>query len=154
MSEVKKLPVQVTLHSIITDVDDDEPQRLHFTSEGTLTVSDTQYTVSYRESELTELGNTQTTLLIPRDKPDCLVLNRDGDVSCSLSFSCADNRQLCSYTTPFGPFSFVVHTQKLHVDFSETGGKLHVEYYIELRGAQAEFNRLSILVVPQKEFSL
>ncbi len=154
MNESASIPVRITLHSVITDVDEDEPNRLQFSSDGTLTVTDEQICVSYQESALTEMGNTQTTLIVPRNQSDFMMLNRTGDVSCSLSFSCADSRQHCSYSTPFGPFSFVVNTKKLHADLSPTGGRIHVEYYIELHGVRAEFNSLSILVVPQKEVSV
>ncbi len=146
-----QIPVKITLQSTIVDVTQDEPQRIHYSCDGMLSVDGSRYQICYKEGELTEMGNTTTTLFYDTQCPDLLVLGREGDVSCSLSFSKENPRHLCTYSTPFGPFAFTVVTKELFCQLSQATGRIRITYSIEIQGTQAELNRLHILITPKKE---
>ena len=54
-------------------------------------------------------------------------------------------RHLCDYGAS-GGVSVTVHTHLLEWDFKEDGGRLTVEYSVEVRGSCTEYNRLDLTV--------
>ncbi len=144
--------VKIVIRSEIKDVSDDEKQSLLFRCNGTLCESDDQIVVSYQEDASTDMGNTKTTLAFSKSNPDFLMLAREGDISCTMTFSKSNPRHVCVYRTPFAPFSFVTCTKKLETAVTKKGGKVVLDYGVEIRGAYAEFHHMSILISPIKEF--
>ncbi len=151
----QQIPVKIVIRSLVKEVvgdkEEKDAQSYLFHCRGTMTCDDKQISVSYKEDPKTDMGNTKTTLLFPRNNPDLFMMAREGDISCTMSFSCKNPRHFCSYRTPFAPFSFVINTKKLHCEMSERGGRVSVDYGMELRGLYVEFHRLSILITPEKE---
>ncbi len=152
----QNIPVKLTIRSFIQEIaakkgEEGETQSLLFHCKGNMAIDDRQITVSYQEDTSTDMGNTETTLAFLRGKNDSFMMAREGDISCTMAFSLENPRHLCTYKTPFAPFSFVICTKKLSCDVTEKGGRINVEYGMELRGVYVEFHRMSILISPEKE---
>ncbi len=146
-------PVKIIIRSEIKDVSNEsDTQSLLFRCHGTLCETSDQIIVSYQEDPSTDMGNTKTSLVFSKSNPDFLMLAREGDISSTMTFSLENPRHLCTYHTPFAPFSFVTCTKKLDTSVTENGGKVVLDYGVELRGAYAEFHHMSILISPKKEF--
>ena len=91
------------------------------------------YTRSYQESELTGLGGTLTTFQI---EPKRVTLLRVGEFNSQMVFQ--EGRQhLALYDTPYGALSVAVRTKKMQTCLDPTGGKIEVDYAIEIDHAAA-----------------
>lgn len=91
------------------------------------------YTLSYQESELTGLGGTLTTFQI---EPKRVTLLRVGEFNSQMVFQ--EGRQhLALYDTPYGALSVAVRTKKMQTCLDPTGGKIEVDYAIEIDHAAA-----------------
>ena len=91
------------------------------------------YTLSCQESELTGLGGTLTTFQI---EPKRVTLLRVGEFNSQMVFQ--EGRQhLALYDTPYGALSVAVRTKKMQTCLDPTGGKIEVDYAIEIDHAAA-----------------
>ncbi len=148
-----KQAVLIKLHTVILDctVPENDPhstEQIHVNYEGTLTDTKDALELRYRETAESEMGDTHTTLVFPKEQTDLCMMVREGAINCTMSFSLSDRRQFCAYQTPFGPFSFTVVTNALSAQMEEQGGRFSVEYDLEIRGVVSQRNRLSLSVTP------
>ena len=102
-----------------------------FTEEPSYTVS-----VSYDETELTGMAGARSTVTYRTSDRGLVTMLRTGMVSTAMTFK-AHHRAICTYDTPYMPFSIGIHA--LTVDNRlDTEGELRLDYIIEIRGARAE----------------
>lgn len=102
-----------------------------FTEEPSYTVS-----VSYDETELTGMAGARSTVTYRTSDRGLVTMLRTGMVSTAMTFK-AHHRAICTYDTPYMPFSIGIHA--LTVDNRlDTDGELKLDYIIEIRGARAE----------------
>ncbi len=150
---ISETGVTIKLHTSIIDCTvpssgDIIPEEIYVNYEGSLEDTAEAFQLRYRENLESEMGMTHTTLVFPKDQTDLCMMVREGAVNCTMSFSLADPRQLCTYQTPFGPFAFTVVTKKLSGQMGKAGGNFFVEYDLELRGVVSQHNKLSLSVTP------
>ncbi len=124
---------------------DPEPERTQIKTLGTLSVEDTQFDVSYEETEITGMEGSHTTVFFDLRRPETVTMLRTGQVSTALVFE-KDKRHHCVYNTPYMPFEVVVRTLDVKNQLIEKG-LLDIDYIIEIRGARAERTKFSMRVV-------
>lgn len=120
-------------------------EKIELFTEGILTVTpdagfaeNPSYTVAirYDETELTGMEGAHSTITYRTADRGLVTMIRTGMVSTALTFK-AHHRAVCTYDTPYMPFSIGIHA--LTVDNRlDTDGELTLDYIIEIRGARAE----------------
>lgn len=101
-----------------------------------------EYTLSYRESQITGLGGTLTTF---RVAPDCITLLREGEYNSQMVFQ-PGRRHFSLYETPYGALSIGVNTRRMRSSLGEHGGDIEIDYAIEIDHALAGQNLFHINV--------
>ena len=124
-----------------------ESETMELFSRGRLRLSEDTFSLSYEESELTEMQGCQTQLSFRLAQRDLVSLTRSGSVATALVFE-PGKRHTSIYQTPYMPFEVCVHTlsvdNRLALDEGNVGGTLELDYIIEIRGAQAERCRMRL----------
>ncbi len=122
----------------------EETEQTEVFCEGRLRTREDVFSLTYRESEQTEMDDATTTLSFRTTTPGLVTILRSGDVSTSMVFE-KGRRHTCVYHTPYLTFEICVHTlqveNRLHTD-----GTLFLDYVVEIRGARAEHCRLTLQV--------
>jgi len=108
--------------------DGEAPQVIELTTDGKLSRKSGVYSVSYVESEVTGMKDVVTTF---RVYPDQIVLVREGPLKSEMIF--AEGRKNESlYDLGFGALLVGVQAKKVSSDLNEEGGKLFVDYSVEV----------------------
>ena len=123
----------------------DAIERIDLITEGVMTVTpdggytdEPSYTVAirYDETELTGMAGAHSTVTYRTSDRGLVTMIRTGVVATALTFK-AHHRAICTYDTPYMPFSIGIHAltvdNRLDID-----GELKLDYIIEIRGAKAE----------------
>lgn len=121
-------------------VEHEDGDAIEFVTRGDLERGGDVYTLSYQESELTGLAGTQTTLCI---EPERVTMLRTGQVNTQMIFQ-EGQRHLSVYNTPYGALSVGVHTKHLTNELGEDGGRIEIDYSIEIDHAVTGRNTFSI----------
>ena len=106
----------------------------------------TRVCIRYKESELTGMEGSTTSVSFQKNDPGVISMLRDGAVKTALIFE-QGQRHLCVYQTPIMPFEVGVYTKKVHNGI-EKEGVLEMDYTVEIRGAQAERTKFQMRVLP------
>ena len=118
------------------------PDVVELVTAGRLSREGESYTLSYQESELTGLGGTLTTILVDGEQVTIL---RVGEFNSQMVFQ-EGRRHLSMYNTPYGAMAIGVHTLHLLADLDGQGGRIEVDYTIEVDHAMAGRNVFRISV--------
>lgn len=104
---------------------------------------DGTYRVSYEDSEITGLEGCLTTFC--HTPSGMLIMLRRGPVKTCMVFE-KGHRHLCDYGAAGGVPSVFLHTHALRADLNEQGGRIRVDYSVEIRGSRTERNTLDVSV--------
>ena len=137
--------VVISLHSI-QGLDEDEQQTLDFTTDGIYFRDGDTACFSYIESDVTGMEGTRTSVII---MPDHVVVDRDGLVTGRMIFK-EGEKNTFPYETPFGMTMLGVKTRHIDQDFNDHGGKLEVDYIVDMEHALVERNRIQLSVKEQR----
>lgn len=128
-----------------TGQETDAIEKIELFTEGLMTVTpDAAFTetpsytvaVTYDETELTGMAGARSTVTYRTADRGLVSMIRSGLVSTAMTFK-AHHRAICTYETPYMPFSIGIHA--LTVDNRlDTEGLLKLDYIIEIKGARAE----------------
>ena len=142
-----------------TGTETDAIEKIELFTEGIMTVvpdmsftEEPSYTVSikYDETELTGMAGATSTVTYRTCDRGLVSMLRTGLVSTAMTFK-AHHRSICTYETPYMPFSIGIHA--LTVDNRlDTEGTLKLDYIIEIKGARAE--RCEMVMKVQEDKSL
>ena len=142
-----------------TGTETDAIEKIELFTEGIMTVvpdmsfsEEPSYTVSvkYDETELTGMAGATSTVTYRTCDRGLVSMLRTGMVSTAMTFK-AHHRAICTYETPYMPFSIGIHA--LTVDNRlDTEGILKLDYIIEIKGARAE--RCEMVMKIQEDKSL
>ncbi len=114
-----------------------------FTEEPSCTVA-----ITYDETELTGMAGASSTVTYRTADRGLVTMLRTGMVSTAMTFK-AHHRAICTYETPYMPFSIGIHA--LTVDNRlDTEGELRLDYIIEIRGARAERCEMTMKIQEDK----
>lgn len=125
---------------------DHAPQTLELMMEGSYHDDGTRISISYREGEHTGMKNARTTISFQKNDPTLVTMTRDGEVRTALCFE-EGRRHLSVYQTPYMPFEVAVKTKRVQNRIAENG-TLHLDYTVELKGANAEHTDFSLTLLP------
>ena len=118
------------------------PDVVELVTKGRMAQEGESYTLSYQESELTGLEGTLTTIQVDGDQ---VTLMRVGEFNSQMVFQ-EGRRHLSMYNTPYGAMAIGVHTLHLLADLDGQGGRIEVDYTIEVDHAMAGRNVFRISV--------
>ena len=137
-----KQEVLITLRGTQT-VPGEQPETVELMTRGTMTGRNGKFAISYTETELTGTPGVVSTFLILN--PHRVVLTRDGPIKSRMVFV-EGVKDESIYDLGFGSLLLGVHTRKIEVDLSETGGRLFIDYAVEIEQSQTSRNSYEILV--------
>ncbi len=100
------------------------------------------YTLRYQESELTGLEGTVTTIQV---EPERITMMRVGQVNTQMVFQ-EGRRHLAMYNTPYGAMAVGINTRNMYAELDEKGGRIEIDYNLEIDHAVAGRNIFRISV--------
>ena len=113
---------------------------ISLTTEGDYTLADGVYFIDYEESEITGLEGTKTSIEIGNDYVSLL---RNGAVNSQMLFM-KDRKTSSYYNTPYGDFMIGIFTDNLDIDVTPDGGRINVDYYLDINNAKTSKNNFEI----------
>ena len=120
--------------------EDNENTDVQLTTEAGFEKQDGVYFIDYEESEITGLEGTKTSIEIGSNY---VSLQRNGSVNTQMLFM--KNRKTSSYyNTPYGNMMIGIFTDKLNIDVSDNGGKVNVDYYLDVNNSTRSKNNFEI----------
>lgn len=102
--------------------------KLELVTEGKYYKKGELYYVTYKESEVTGMEGTTTTLKVHNN---VVTLLRFGVVNNQFIFE-EGQKHISYYDTPNGAFMIGVQTKSINVDIDDTGGEIKVDYLLEM----------------------
>ena len=105
-----------------------DPDTMELVTEGKLAVQDGALCLSYEESELTGMEGTPTVFQV---EPEKVTLLRLGSVQSEMVFE-EGRRHMSLYSTPYGNMEIGVRARRLNSTLELTGGRLEIDYDIEI----------------------
>lgn len=91
------------------------------------------YYISYKESELTGLGNTTTTVKVEKNK---VTVMRFGDLETHMIFE-EGKKHISYYDMGFGALTVGISTKSINKSLSDLGGQMKIDYAMEINNAVA-----------------
>ena len=107
---------------------DEQPDVIELTTEGTLVRKDGKLLLSYEETELTGLTGTTTTFELTEY---CVRVCRNGETRSVMEFETGKQHKSL-YHTPMGTLLMTVFTRRIENNMDERGGNLTVTYDINI----------------------
>ncbi len=119
--------VIINVKGIQTDNDNDS-NTLELITEGKYYQKGSNYYITYKESEVTGMVGTTTTLKVGEG---VVTLMRFGKVNSQFVFQ-KGQKHISSYETEYGNFTIGVYANNVDIDINDTGGEIRVGYQIEI----------------------
>jgi len=139
-----KQEVLITLRGTQTFAQE-KPESIELMTRGTMTGRNGKFAISYEETELTGVKGTTTTFLV--FNPKRIVLSREGAVRSRMVFEEGIKNEAL-YDLGFGSLLISICARKIVVDLSKTGGKLLIDYTVEVEQSMSSRNNYEIIVEP------
>ena len=136
--------VVISINSIHR-LEDSEPDRIDFTTDGKYSFEDGTGYLSYMESEVTGLPGTRTSVEI---RPDEVIVDRTGSITSRMVFRRGEKNRF-QYETPYGMATLGMSTQRIHHDIGAKGGSVEIDYVLDVEHAVVERNRFCLNVREQ-----
>jgi uncharacterized beta-barrel protein YwiB (DUF1934 family) len=121
---------------------DDEDDVIEFITAGEFYKSDTGYEISYIETELTGMEGTETRLSVEGRR---ITMMRTGRFSTQMIFE-KGQKHLALYETPAGTLLVGVNASSVDIDLDDKGGRLAVDYSVEIDHVLTGYNRFELKV--------
>ena len=137
-------PVQVliTVRSV-QSVPEEEDETVEFVTDGQLYKKDGVFFLDYEESELTGLEGVHTRVTAEKTR---VLLDRSGSLESRMVFE-KNQRHLALYETPGGVFTVGTVAMSLSHELCELGGRISLDYRLEIDNAYASRNVVEITVM-------
>ena len=120
-----------------------------FVSEGIMTRENGIIKISYDESQLLGVHGAKTEFSFDEKNHNSLTMIRTASMTTTLIFDSKERRNLCIYDVGPFPFEIMIHTDTLSNTVTyASGGKIYVEYTLEIKGVQAENSSITLKVEP------
>ena len=129
------------------NLEEEEEDQLQFTTDGFYLLEGDTACISYFETEVTGMEGTRTSLFV---MPDQVVVDREGTVTSRMVFREGLQTSFL-YQTPYGETTLGMRTRRIHQDISPEGGRVDIEYVVDLGHSMVSRNRFQISVreIPQ-----
>jgi uncharacterized beta-barrel protein YwiB (DUF1934 family) len=125
-----------------------EPEKSYVNLTGFMKKTKEGLQVEYTELEENGMGHTVTTINTLGES--VVSVNRVGTLSSHMVFE-KGKCHTCIYDTGVFPMQLRICTKELENNLTLEGGKLNIDYSIEIVGNLAEQNKLSVSVYPDKD---
>lgn len=122
--------------------EDEEASKLELITEGKYYRKGNTYYITYKESEMTGMEGTTTTLKITGDM---VTLMRFGAINSQFIFQ-KGQRHTSYYDTAYGAFTISVFTNDMDVNISDSGGEIKVDYQLEIDNNKSGENDFYMLI--------
>lgn len=119
--------VIINVKSTQTDIDNDA-STLELITEGKYYQKGSNYYISYKESEVTGMLGTTTTLKV---EDGVVTLMRFGKVNSQFVFQ-KGQKHISAYETEYGNFTIGVYANNVDININDAGGEIRVGYRIEI----------------------
>ena len=113
--------------------EDQEPEIIELTTEGTMTLRDGGWDISYQESDLTGLSGVTTTF---RVTPEQVILTRTGGLHSQMIFQLGVPHDSL-YQMPFGALMLTTCATSVFYDITPEGGVIQLSYTIDIEQSAA-----------------
>lgn len=123
-----------------SDLDKDEV--IEVVTPGKFHLGESEFKAVYKESEISGMDGTTTTLVI---KDDVLVLEREGSTSTRMEFKKGED-VISLYNTPYGMMNINISTKELDIDMDEDGGVIYTKYVLGLEGQPGITTELKVKI--------
>ncbi len=120
----------------------DDSDSIELITEGKYYKKGDNYFITYKETEITGMEGTTTTLKVGKDK---VTLMRFGENNSQLIFE-KGQKHLCHYETPHGSFTVGVFTNIMDVSVNDKGGKIEVDYSLQIDQMQTVNNDFCVQI--------
>lgn len=130
----------ISIKGIQTYDDSADKSDISFLTEASMEMQDGVYFIDYKESEITGLEGTDTCIEVGSNY---ISLMRSGTVNTHMLFM-KDRKTSSYYKTPYGDMQIDIFTQSLKIDLTTDGGKLDVDYFIDVNNVSTGKNRFEI----------
>ncbi len=132
----------ISIKGLQTYEDDGDDTDISLLTEGCFEFQDGVYFIDYEESELTGLEGTSTCIEVGSNY---VSLQRSGTVNTHMLFM-KDRKTSSYYNTPYGDMQIDIFTDGLSIDISDKGGKINVDYFIDINNRSTGKNNFEIEV--------
>lgn len=122
-----KKQVIITLKAAQT-TPDMKTNKMELVTEGSFYKKESTYYITYKESEVTGLEGTTTTLKVAHN---IVTLIRFGTVNSQFIFE-QGQKSMSYYDTPNGAFTLVIYASKVGIKINDDGGSVKVNYSVEI----------------------
>jgi uncharacterized beta-barrel protein YwiB (DUF1934 family) len=118
----------------------DEEEPIEVVTPGSFYKKNDSYYAVYKETELSGMEGTTTTLKIKKDK---FSLIRMGSTSTKMDFD-EDKKNVSMYKTPYGTIELRIKTNSLNINVDEQGGDIMINYKISTAGQALKNTKLKV----------
>lgn len=122
--------------------EDNDENRMELVTEGKFYKKDNTYYVTYKESEVTGMEGTTTTLKITDAN---ITLMRFGTVNTQFIFE-QGQKHMAYYDTESGALTIGIYTNEFSVNVNDSGGEISVGYEVEIDNHVTGFNGFRMLI--------
>jgi uncharacterized beta-barrel protein YwiB (DUF1934 family) len=123
----------------------DEEDVIEVVTPGDFYKKDGCYYAVYKETEISGMEGTTTTLKISNDK---FSLIRIGSTTAKMEFD-KKNESLSMYNTPYGTLELKIETRDLNIDIDDGGGDIQINYSLTVGGQTPQNTLLKINIKTQ-----
>lgn len=122
-----------------------EPEVIELMTEGVMEQTEDGWTLTYQESDLTGMTGVTTTFLL---QPGVITLQRTGALTSQMVFQEGVTHESL-YQMEFGALLIAVRAQRVEYELTRQGGKVEVDYAIEIEQNMAGLVRYHLTVRPK-----
>ncbi|NLG53233.1 MAG: DUF1934 domain-containing protein [Clostridiales bacterium] len=120
--------------------DDIDDENVELVTAGRFYHKEGKYYLTYKESELTGLGNTTTTLNFEKNR---VTVMRVGDTQSHMVFE-EGQKHISYYNTGIATFTVGVSTRSIRQTLDEKGGQVMIDYAMEINNSLTGENAFSL----------
>lgn len=112
-------------------------------AEGTLTVSENEFVITYDDEQILLGSKTKSKLTVKQD--NTVILERVGELNSKFVIT-EGERNTCLYAIPQGTMTLGINGKKVINELTENGGRLKMSYTIDANLRTVSENEVDILV--------
>ncbi len=126
------------------EIDDEKPETIELLTEGEFYNKNNSDYILYKETEVSGMEGTTTTIKIDGDQVSIMRL---GTTNSHMVFK-KGQKKYDHYTTPYGEFVVSILTKNVDIKYDQENqpALVHLDYYINIQGVQGSQNTLEIEV--------
>ena len=125
----------------------EKPESIELMTRGTMTGRNGKFAISYEETELTGTKGVVNNFLV--FNPHRVVLTREGPIRSRMVFE-EDVKNEALYDLGFGSLLISICAKRILVELDETGGRLLIDYTVEVEQSISSRNTYELLIEPIK----